>query len=244
MDERRYAEEEVARIFEAAASPRPTEARSEGRALAPTSGFSLAELQAIGGEAGIEPERIAEAAAALDGRHVGVSVGVAAPRRKYLGLPVSVARTVDLPRAPTDREWEMLVTELRETFGARGRDRSTGGLRAWTNGNLHAYVEATETGYRLRMGTTKGGAAQGIQMGMASVVAGVLLSVLLFAEVLDEDLSVLLILAVMGVIALAFNAIRLPGWAREREEQMDHIAARVRTLIPAAPQPVHSGDNN
>ncbi len=235
MDERRYEEAEVAEIFRAAANPRA----SEGRALATSAGgFSLAELQAIGGEVGIEPERIAEAAAALDVR------GAPAPLRSYLGMPVSVGRTVDLPRTPTDREWEMLLGELRETFGARGKDRSSGGVRAWTNGNLHAYVEPSESGYRLRLGTTKGGAAQGIQMGMAGVAAGLVLAVLLFAEVLDEDLSVLLIFAVMGAFTLAFNALRLPRWAREREEQMEHIAVRARTLIGPAPQPVASDDNN
>ena len=239
MDERRYEEEEVAQIFQAAASPRERESR--GRALTPsTGGFSLAELQAIGSEVGIEPERIAEAAAALEVR------GAVAPKRSYLGMPVSVGRTVDLPRAPTDREWDMLVAELRETFGARGKDRSSGGMRAWNNGNLHAYVEPTAEGYRLRLGTTKGGAAQSIQMGMAALLAGLLLAVLLFAEVLDEDLSVLLIFAMMGVGALGMNAIRLPRWAREREEQMDHIAVRARSIIAPAPQPqpLASGDNN
>ncbi|HEY0015076.1 MAG TPA: hypothetical protein VGC13_02115 [Longimicrobium sp.] len=234
MDERRYQEAEVAEIFKAATSPRA----AQERAPATAGGFSLAELQSIGGEVGIEPERIAEAAAALEVR------GVAAPRRTHLGLPVSVARTVDLPRAPTDREWDMLVAELRETFGARGKDRSSGGLRAWNNGNLHAYVEPSETGYRLRLGTTKGGAAQGIQMGVAGLLAGLILAVLLFAEVLDEDLSVLLIPALVGVVILVMNAIRLPGWAREREAQMEHIATRARILIPAAPQPLPSGDNN
>jgi hypothetical protein len=234
MDERRYEEADVARIFEAAASPRAT----EGRALAPASGFSLAELQAIGDEVGIAPERIAEAAAALDVRRV------AAPRRTYLGMPVSVSRTVDLPRAPTDREWDMLVAELRETFGARGKDRSTGGVRAWTNGNLHAYVEPSENGYRLRLGTTKGNAVVSSRMGLAGLLAGLVLAILLFAEVLDEDLSALLIFAVMGAVALAFNAIRLPGWAREREEQMDHIAVRARRLIPPVPEQLAIGDNN
>lgn len=235
MDERRYEEAEVAEIFRAAASPRA----SEGRALVTSAGgFSLAELQAIGGEVGIEPERIAEAAAALEVR------GVAAPRRTYLGMPVSVGRTVDLPRAPTDREWDMLVAELRETFGARGKDRSTGGIRAWTNGNLHAYVEPSESGYRLRLGTTKGGAAQGIQMGMAALLAGLVLSILLFAEVLDEDLSVFLFLPLIGAFVLAMNAFRLPGWAREREEQMDHIAVRVRRLIPPVPEQVAASGNN
>lgn len=239
MDERRYEEAEVAEIFRTAASPRPAGERSESRALAsPPNGLSLAELQEIGGEVGIAPERIAEAAAALEVR------GSVAPRRSYLGMPVSVGRTVELPRVPTDREWDMLVAELRETFGARGRDRSVGELRAWTNGNLGAFVEPTNEGYRLRLGTTKGGAAQSIRMGMAGLVAGLILAVLLFAEVLDEDLSAFLIVPLIGAFFLAVNAIHLPRWAREREEQMDHIAARARVLIPAAPAPLPSGDSN
>ena len=234
MDERRYEEAEVAEIFEAAASPR----ESRGRALTPASGFSLAELQAIGSEVGIEPERIAEAAAALEVR------GAGAPRRSYLGMPVSVGRTVDLLRAPTDREWDMLVAELRETFGARGKDRSSGTVRVWTNSNLHAYVEPAESGYRLRLGTTKGDAVSSNRFGLITLVAGLILSILLFAEVLDEDLSVFLILPLMGIIALVMNAVRLPHWAREREEQMEHIAVRVRRLIPPLPEPVGGGDDN
>jgi hypothetical protein len=235
MDERRYEEAEVAEIFKAAASPRA----SEAHAVSTAGGFSLAELQAIGGEVGIAPERIAEAAAALD-----VRGGGGAPRRTYLGMPVSVGRTVDLPRAPTDREWDMLVAELRETFGARGKDRSSGGVRAWTNGNLHAYVEPAESGYRLRLGTTKGNAVASSRFGIVTLVLGLILGVLLFAELLDEDLSGLLVFAVMGAFALVFNALRLPRWAREREEQMDHIAARARTRIALVPEPVASGDNN
>jgi hypothetical protein len=233
MDERRYEEAEVAEIFQAAASPRTSRERS----LAPEGGLSLAELQAIGSEVGIEPERIAEAAAGLD---VG---GGGVPRRTYLGMPVSVGRTVDLPRAPTDREWDMLVDELRETFGARGTERSGGGLRAWTNGNLHAYVEAAESGYRLQLGTTKGNAVPSSRLAMGAVLAGLVLAVLLFGEVLDEDLSVFLIMPVLGALTLAANAVRLPRWARERKEQMDHIAVRVRTLVPALPQPA-IGESN
>src|SRR5678815_1596820 len=59
-DERRYQEDEGAEIFEAASAP----ALARGDA-APTQGLTLAELQAIGREVGIAPERIAEAAASL-----------------------------------------------------------------------------------------------------------------------------------------------------------------------------------
>jgi|SRR5215218_7796002 len=227
-DERRYDDEEVAAIFEAAANPR----LSGGRALTPAAGLSLGELQAIGGEAGIAPERIAHAAAALDLRRA------AAPRGTHLGMPVSVGRTVELPRAPTDREWELLVAELRETFGAHGKDKSQGGLRAWTNSNLHAYIEPTESGHRLRMGTLK---TNGVALGRAGLAA-FLMALLMLAFLLIsgegvDDAALVVLFAAAGAVALGANALRLPRWADEREAQMEHIAARAQTLLRGEPAP-------
>jgi len=226
-DERRYGEDEVAEIFEAAANP-----RGPGRALTSTGGFSLAELQAIGGEAGIAPERIADAAAALDLRR-----GVA-PRRTHLGMPVSVGRTVELPRAPTDREWELLVAELRETFGAHGKESSQGGLRAWRNGNLHAYVEPTDSGHRLRLGTVKSNGIALGRVGVTAFLAALVMFVFLLAggEV-GDSIIVAGLFGAMGAVALGTNALRLPRWADEREDQMERIAARATALIRADPEP-------
>jgi len=47
---------------------------------------------------------------------------------------------------------------------------------------------------------------------------------------------------VFGAVALGANALRLPGWAMEREEQMEGIAARARVLLGAAPDPDAAGD--
>jgi hypothetical protein len=184
---------------------------------------------------GIAPERIAHAAAALELR------GAASPRRTHLGMPVSVGRTVDLPREPTEREWELLLAELRQTFGAHGKDRSSGGLRAWTNGNLHAYVEPTQDGHRLRLGSTKGDGATLGWMGIAGLLAGLVMLALFFLSgELEEEAVTAVIFAVMGAVALGWNALRLPRWAQEREEQMEYVAARARTLIGPAP----AGDPN
>src|SRR6185436_8172357 len=153
-DERRYQEDEVAEIFEAASAP----ALSRGDA-APNQGLTLAELQAIGREVGIAPERIAEAAASLARSQPPL------PRRTELGMPLSAAHVIDLPRALTDREWALVVADLRETFNARGHETSQGVTRQWANGNLHALVEPTKTGYRLRLGTVKGDALALNRMG-------------------------------------------------------------------------------
>lgn len=229
-DDRVYGETEVAEIFEkaAAASTRG----SEGRALSSGGGLSLAELQAIGGEVGIAPSAIAEAAASLELRR---SV---APRKTHLGMPVSVGRTVELPRAPNDREWEMLLAELRATFSANGKDRSSGGVRRWTNGNLHAYVEPTDTGHRLRLGTTKRDGVNAANMGVFGIVAGLLMGAfLVLAGEGIGDGSMAMLFAMFGIAVLAFNALRLPRWAREREEQMEHIEARARAIIRPDPHP-------
>jgi hypothetical protein len=232
-DERTYREDEVAEIFEAAARPVPG-----STALSRAEGFTLAELQSIGGEAGLAPERIAQAAAAVELRRGAV-------RRANLGMPVSVGQTVDLPRAPTDREWEMIVADLRETFGAKGRVGSRSDVREWANGNLHAYVEPTPTGYRLRLGTTKRDAMALNRTGAVGLVmALVWVMVFLLRDGLSDTVFVPLLISAMGGAALAYNAIRLPGWALEREAQMEGIAARTRSLLGAAParEPVAASD--
>lgn len=237
-DERRYGDEEVATIFERAAN-HPAPGGSAVASTTASTGLTLQELQAIGAEVGLEPERIADAAASLE-VHRGA---VPAPRRSYLGAPVSVSRVVDLPRAPNDREWEQLVVELRQTFDAQGKQSSQGNLRSWTNGNLHALVEPTDTGYHLRMGTTKGDAVAAGRMGMAMLTVALLMGLffLMIGE-LDGDASPALLIAMVGIAALAFNAMRLPSWARKREEQMDYIAGRAVTIIRAEPAPNALGD--
>jgi hypothetical protein len=229
-DPRRYQDDEVAEIFEAAASPRQSAA---GRALTSDAGLTLGELQAIGAEVGLPAERIARAAAEVELRRGAL------PRRTQLGMPVTVGRVVELPRAPTDHVWELLLSELRATFGANGRDRSQGAVRAWTNGRLHAYVEPSESGYRLRLGTTKSNAMALGGIGIASLMAGLLLiAVLLATHGPMDNLGLGAIMAVLGAALVGFNALRLPAWAQEREEQMAHLAARAQALIRAdAPAP-------
>ena len=222
--DRRYQHEEVDEIFQVAASSGDPSRRE----LSSTDGLTLAELQEIGREVGVSPERIAEAAAALDRRRGGL------PRQRSLGMPIGVARSVDLPRAPTDREWELLVADLRETFQAQGREQSRGNLRQWTNGNLHALIEPTEAGYRLRLGTTKDEGVAVNTIGIAMFVMSVMfLFVLVITGQLADDFMVPIMLGGLSGTAFAYNAIRLPGWARQREEQMEYIAQRAQKLIGA-----------
>lgn len=219
-DERRYDEREADEIF-AIAAESPSKASGGTHA---SGGLTLRELQEIGREAGIPPDRVAHAAHALELRAAPL------PRTHFLGVPVSVGRTVDLPRAPTDREWEMLVAELRQTFQARGRVESMGNLRAWTNGNLHAYVEPTASGHRLRLGTRKGDA---IPLALAGLAGTGFTALLLSPLVPGANWTEVAMMGLMSAVALGLSFGRLPGWARQREEQMEHIAQRALTLTNA-----------
>lgn len=226
-DERKYREEEVKEIFDLAAR------RDEiGRPdVSDEGGLTLAELQEVGREVGIEPREIAEAAFALDARGEGL------PRRTVLGVPISVGRVVELPRAVTDREWDVLVGDLRETFGAKGKISSQGGVREWTNGNLHAFLEPTATGHRLRLGTQKGSAVPAFIFGAVGLAVGLALFTLFFFEDLGRaSLVIPTLMAILGSVILASNVISLPRWAREREGQMEHIASCVGLLIGGSSQ--------
>ena len=226
-DERRYTDDEVAEIFEAAS--KPVVPRDEPAEPASSAGLTLARLQEIGREVGIAPERIAEAAAALEMRRPPI------PRRTDLGMPVSAAHVVDIPRPLTDREWSLVVADLRQTFGAWGHEGSQGETRMWWNNNLHAVVEPTPTGYRLRLGTLK---ADGFAMNRVGMVAVGMSIVVAFAMGGNVDaLPGVLAIGSMGAGVFTYNALRLPRWARLREQQMQEVAARTLALLTAAPRP-------
>ncbi|MDH3733567.1 MAG: hypothetical protein OEU54_08525 [Gemmatimonadota bacterium] len=223
-NDRKYTEHEVSEIFALATNagtasvPAPVEQE----------GLTLEELQAVGDEVGLAPQRVADAAAAIDAR------GAALPRRTMFGAPLSVGRVVDLPREATDQEWQFIVAELRQTFGAKGEVSSHAGVREWTNGNLHAVLEQTADGHRLRLGTKKGSALEIATMAGASFFMALIMTIAMVAKA-KTGIELLLptFFAVLGGAGILSTRLRLPRWADERERQMEHIGDRARELLSA-----------
>ena len=219
--ERRYSEDEVAEIFD-----RATETKGGSAPGGGSTGLTLHELQEIGDEVGIPKDVIAHAAAELDRPAPDTSA-----RRTFLGTTIGVGRSVELPRRLTEDEWNRLVVDLRMTFDAKGKIRSEGAFRQWTNGNLQALLEPTDTGHRLRLKTLKGQAIPymsvgGFMLGLATIttIGGLLTG----APVLDSDTLVIL---AMGAGFFGAGRIPLPRWARTRERQMEEIIMRLEASI-------------
>ena len=222
MTDRRYGEDEVREIFSLAT----TGGTREQSLPAEAGGLSLDELQRIGQQVGIEPARIEEAAKSLDAR------GRAAPVRRSFGFPVGVSRIVELPRAPTDREWERLIAEFRTTFDAQGRATTSGGLREWSNGNLHISIEPSEHGEQLRLSTLKEDALALNGLGVVMSVMSILMGAVVAAA--GKPGKALILAGMFGGMALASfgaNLLRLPRWARERERQMEQVSERAVKLL-------------
>jgi hypothetical protein len=187
--------------------------------------MTLEELQGIGAEVGIPAELVASAAKDLDRPRPAANV------RRLAGLPVGVGRTVELGRRLTDEEWDRLVTELRETFEARGTVRSEGGLRQWANGNLQVFLEPSKSGHRLRLRTVKGQAVSLIRIGTTFLIgSGVFALVNAWGGTLGGGIASIAMLALAGAAAIGMAAVQLPGWVRLRARQMELIAARASEL--------------
>jgi hypothetical protein len=228
MADRRYNDKEIAAIFRAAAEA-PQQPTVE-RDVPADEGLTLTDLQAIGREVGIPADAVAQAAQALD-----VRIGVAS--RTILGLPIGVSRTVNLNRRLTDDEWERLVVQLRDVFNARGRIRSEGSLRQWTNGNLQVLLEPTDTGHRLRFRTMHGAARGAIAMGFAMLgVTAVMAVVTTLSGTFAGAIPGLSIIAAGGAAFIASGALRLPRWARIRQKQMEALAAQVALQPGSSPK--------
>jgi hypothetical protein len=221
-DKRRYGEEDIRKIFERAGSP----AGGHQRAISSSEGLTLAELQSIGSEIGFSHQQIAEAAAAL-------TFPSPAVRRNLFGMPVGLSRTASFPRLPDDREWELLLVDLRATFGVQGKDRSQGNLREWTNGTLLACIEPSTNGCQLRLGSSKREAVLVNGIGVSWILAGLITLVTLVrsGDFVDANTLLPVICGVIGGATLVYNGLRLRRWARTCDAQMRHVIDRARSLL-------------
>lgn len=239
-----YSDEDVTRIFARASELEVDQGERDaasGGALVPADdssrGLTLAELQAIGVEAGISAAAIARAAHEL-------SLGAPAPTvvQRWAGIPVAVGQSLRLDPRVSDDEWTRIVVRLRDTFDARGTLRDQGAFREWSNGNLQASLEPTDTGHLLRLRTRNGNASA--LLAMAGGLAGFASLLSLLGVVADRP-KAFVIAAMIGAIGVGmagWQLVTLPRWASVRAQQFRDVlesvlADRIKRLDapPAGP---------
>lgn len=228
-NDRRFGDDEIREIFERAGAPE--DAARHSREF--SAGLTLAELQAIGQEVGLSPVRIADAAAAL-------TLPAASNDRTRLGMPVSVARTISLSRLPTDHEWELLLADLRTTFGVHGKDASTGNTREWTSGTTFAVIEPTVYGPRIRLGSAKPWATAVNAAGFAWILTGLLTLVALLrtGDLAGGNAFLPAIAGAVGITTFVYNGRRLGRWARGCAAHMDHVLDLARLILVGEPKTI------
>jgi hypothetical protein len=231
MTERRYGEDEVREILSLATTG---DARDQSQ-VTESAGLTLHDLKRIGQEVGIDPARIADAASKLDTR------GKPEVVQRSFGMPVGVSRVDDLPRSPTDREWEQLISLFRSTFGAQGAATTSGGMRQWSHGSLHISVEPTERGEQLRVSTQK---EEAILFNGAGVLLGgmaILTSAMVAASGKPEKaLAAGGMFGGMALFSFLANVLQVPGWARKRERQLEEVAQQAVRLLSNSSDSRHS----
>lgn len=168
-DGRRYTEREVALVIKRAAE---LQSRAAEQGASESEGLSLAELEQVAREAGIDPALIREAAENLDTRHN------ADPPSPFLGAPsvISIERTIR-GEVSAD-EYEAIVQELRRTFNDNGIVSTLGRSLAWSSTpqsyGRHASRQQIDVTVSVRNGNTVIHANQSLRGTAGALFGGIM----------------------------------------------------------------------
>jgi hypothetical protein len=134
LPSRRYNEKEVAEIIKRASELQQIESTAES-----TTGMSLAELEQVAREAGLDPALVRRAASDLDTR---VSDRKPSP---FIGAPTNLVleRTID-GEIPVD-EYETVVLEIQRELEGVGQASTLGRSLVWTMQGVSRRRAATQT---------------------------------------------------------------------------------------------------
>ena len=221
MAERRYTDAEVEQILAAAA-----QAEATGAAGAESSkGMTIAEIQQIAAEAGLQSSSVVTAAAALARR------GLVRRDPRLLGVRSGVNVSVPLVREVSDAEWQDIVAVLRDTFHAAGHQEVGPRRREWWNGNLRIAIESAGGQVVLDMRTQREGARLLVRAGLTMLGgSGALAAGLAVAGTSAHALPSLALMTFVGASLTLRGMLQLPWWARSRQRQFEAIAEYTQAL--------------
>ena len=215
----RYSEKQAAAILRRAVE-RSAAAGAEG-----SSGISLAEMERIAGEIGIDPQHVRAAAAEVSGSRATATPGV-------IDLEQVVA--VEL----SEEAWDSILAELRRVFGDAGTTSAVGRAREW---DLRQDTTSVHASLISRNGSTKVHLMSNYSsaMGVGWVLWGIFSFMAVFlatvagGKIGGLDQALINFLIAGGISGGAFLGIRAAtqSWHRKQQERMGSLLQRVTGLV-------------
>ena len=207
-------------------------ARSALRADA--NGLSLADLQAVGAEAGIDPEYVAAAAAELSAEDP-----VDDTPWWYAG-PATVSAETVVPGTITDGPvWAAMVHELRDTFGTDGVATQLGDALEWSfelpMGGESTRVDVTPEPHGMRIRITRSktqaarmGASMGGMLGFSGFFAGAMIFAVTGFSFVGLAFMLMLMAAGAAVAGLTIPLYRRT--VRREQREFDRLVDRLELI--------------
>ena len=230
---RRYSDEEIRAVLERAAEIQHVEASApEG------SGLTLAELESVAREAGIDVEAVRRAAAELE---TGVDTGSAIGAR-IAGAPTRVTLVRSVPGERDVADLETLIPVIRDAVGVSGTGRVVGHTLTWqaqgpnAARDLEVMVSSrdgetrvrVEEGYGVLVGGLFGGGVGGLGGGIGfGVGMGV------GAAIGSPLMMVAFPVGALGLAYLGSRAI-YSGVVRRRRRALDRLLDDVVAALEAS----------
>lgn len=226
MPERTYTEEEIAVIFARAAERRQPAAMRDS-----SPGLTMAEIEQVGREAGLDPASVRAAAAELDAGHRQPTRSSVAMAERWLEAPISAGT------------WEDVVASLRRRFGTNtawwAKDTaSLGEAQEWTHtagSGVRTTVTLSSRERRglLRVMQDDAGLEDDRKMGWLMAAFLAIIPAMLAGALVAETLAFGDLAGVAAVVIILLSGVALGGPAlsarvrnsRTRQaEQVQHIA--------------------
>jgi hypothetical protein len=228
MAERRYGEREVAEILRAAAE---SQAADPGVASEKV-GLTLAEIQRLAGEVGIDARHVAEAAVAR------AESGVGGKEFYFWGAPTRIVREVSCPGLLDESTWEDVVSELRNVVGQPGAVSTVGLSREWSGNadvvGIHFRAKPEGNSTRFNLLFNQGGGL--ILAWLLSFLGGFFGSIGVGVGVGAASKSPLLAtLAIVAFFASIYFVTRMfvARWHQKNSRMIGSLLKRAEEIVPS-----------
>ncbi len=227
MGERRYNEKELAQILREATKKQA--ANAEGPADDP--GYSLAEIQRLAAEVGVEPRYIAEVAGTMSESQPG--------RFQFWRTKPRLILERTIPGELSDGAWDDIVAELRASVGIVGSASASGATREWV---AHTDTSVAHFAATARQGQTKLRLTFGQEGGiMAAWVVGMAATFVIslmtgtFAHKAGADSPVATAYALLVALAAAVLInVGVTRWGSKNKRMVDELMPRLESLATRA----------